>query len=291
MKKIIALTLAIAFVLSAAGCGKGEDELIYRSSKSESDMETKDLDIGITPSERKTSEEDETYSYNDISFEQITFSIREDYKLSSDNVWINESGSFVSAASFPDALTGTDNSSIRSSLSVYAAVDDMKIKEWTEVEGQQAVISASDESTNLLFFVDTKLYILVCGSMEEEEMYRVFDSIEINEFSADEQTFEPVKDSVSVGKSNALESAKSYIKYDAFSYESLVDQLEFEGYTHEEAVYGADNCGADWYEEAAECAQSYMKYSSFSRSDLYDQLIFEDFTPSQAEYGLSAVGY
>ena len=122
-------------------------------------------------------------------------------------------------------------------------------------------------------------------------MYRVFDSIEINESSADEQTIEPVKDSVSVGKSNALESAKSYIKYSAFSYESLVDQLEFEGYTHEEAVYGADNCGADWYEEAAECAQSYMKYSSFSRSDLYDQLIFEDFTPSQAEYGLSAVGY
>ncbi|MBQ6524668.1 MAG: Ltp family lipoprotein [Atopobiaceae bacterium] len=71
----------------------------------------------------------------------------------------------------------------------------------------------------------------------------------------------------------------------------LVGQLEFEGYTHEEATFAADNCGADWNEQAAKCAQSYLEYTSFSRQGLIDQLVFEGFTYEQAEYGVSAVGY
>lgn len=71
----------------------------------------------------------------------------------------------------------------------------------------------------------------------------------------------------------------------------LVGQLEFEGYTHEEATFAADNCGADWNEQAAKCAQNYLEYSSFSRQGLIDQLVFEGFTYEQAEYGVSAAGY
>lgn len=94
-----------------------------------------------------------------------------------------------------------------------------------------------------------------------------------------------------MGEKNALTQAKSYLKYSAFSYTGLIEQLEYEGYTTKEATYGADNCGADWNEQAAKMAASYMKYSSFSRQSLYDQLVYEGFTAKQAEYGVKSVGY
>lgn len=73
--------------------------------------------------------------------------------------------------------------------------------------------------------------------------------------------------------------------------QGLIEQLLYEKYTQEEAVYAADNCGADWFEQAAKCAQSYMEYSSFSRQDLLDQLLYEGFTQEQAEYGVQSAGY
>lgn len=107
-----------------------------------------------------------------------------------------------------------------------------------------------------------------------------------------ESTTEAKKnEDISLGMKNALSKAKDYLDTMPFSYERLVEQLEFEGYTNEEAVYGADNCGADWNEQAAEKAQDYLDTMSFSRQSLIDQLIFEGFTEEQAEYGVTAVGY
>lgn len=94
------------------------------------------------------------------------------------------------------------------------------------------------------------------------------------------------------GERNALKSAKSYINYGTgLSYSGLIDQLEFEGYSHSEAVYGADNCGASWKQQAVKCATAYLKYSSFSRSGLIDQLEFDGFTHEQAVYGAEQNGY
>jgi hypothetical protein len=98
-------------------------------------------------------------------------------------------------------------------------------------------------------------------------------------------------DSATFGEKNAVKKAQDYLAYSAFSYSGLVKQLEFEGYTHEEAVYGVDKCGADWNEQAAKMAQDYLDYSSFSRTELISQLEFEGFTQQQAEYGAQAVGY
>ena len=58
----------------------------------------------------------------------------------------------------------------------------------------------------------------------------------------------------------------------------------------DQATYGADNCGADWNEQAAQTAQDYLDYTSFSRDGLIDQLQFEGFTYDQAVYGVNAVG-
>jgi uncharacterized repeat protein (TIGR02543 family) len=92
------------------------------------------------------------------------------------------------------------------------------------------------------------------------------------------------------GEKNALASAKDYLRVDEFSHDGLVDQLEYEGYTHSEAVYGADLCGADWYEQAVKCAKSYLKVDEFSRSGLIDQLEYEGFTSDQAVYGVDHCG-
>lgn len=96
---------------------------------------------------------------------------------------------------------------------------------------------------------------------------------------------------VTLGEKNALSKAIDYLAYSSFSYKSLLEQLEFEGFTTEEATYGVDNCGADWNEQAVKKAKDYMKYSSFSKNSLIEQLEFEGFTHDQAVYGATSVGY
>lgn len=98
-------------------------------------------------------------------------------------------------------------------------------------------------------------------------------------------------ETTTLGQRNALAKAEQYLSIMAFSHRGLVAQLKFEGYTTDEATYGADNCGANWNEQAAKKAQQYMELMSFSRQRLIDQLKYDGFTQSQAEYGASAVGY
>jgi nucleoside-specific outer membrane channel protein Tsx len=93
-----------------------------------------------------------------------------------------------------------------------------------------------------------------------------------------------------LGQKNALQSAKDYLKYQAFSKKGLFDQLKFEGYTNSQATYAVNNVNANWNTQAYKSAKSYLKYQSFSRSGLIDQLIFEGFTRSQATYGVNKVG-
>lgn len=93
-----------------------------------------------------------------------------------------------------------------------------------------------------------------------------------------------------VSQKNAVQTAKSYLNYTAFSYDGLVAQLEYEQFSHADAVYGVDNSGANWNEQAAKMAKQYMDYSAFSRGSLIEQLKYEKFTQEQAEYGANAVG-
>ena len=93
------------------------------------------------------------------------------------------------------------------------------------------------------------------------------------------------------GEINALASALLYLQVSSFSYSGLIDQLEYEGYTEQEAKYGADYCGADWNEQAAKSAKSYLDILPFSRSELIEQLEYEGFTHDQAVYGVEQNGY
>lgn len=94
-----------------------------------------------------------------------------------------------------------------------------------------------------------------------------------------------------MSQKNALSKAQDYLSFTAFSYSGLISQLEYEGFSTEDATYAVDNCGADWNEQAAKKAQDYLDYSSFSRQGLIEQLEYEGFSAEQAEYGVTAVGY
>lgn len=94
-----------------------------------------------------------------------------------------------------------------------------------------------------------------------------------------------------VGQKNALNRALDYLDYNEFSRQGLIDQLLYDGYTQEEAEYGADHTNANWDEEAALKAMDYLSVMSFSRQRLIEQLIFDGFTQEQAEYGVTRNGY
>ena len=101
---------------------------------------------------------------------------------------------------------------------------------------------------------------------------------------------EAPKPTATVSQKNAVRKAKSYISTSAFSHDGLVAQLEYEQFSNADAIYGADNSGADWNEQAAKKAKSYMDTSSFSRGSLISQLEYEKFTPEQAAHGADSVG-
>ena len=99
-----------------------------------------------------------------------------------------------------------------------------------------------------------------------------------------------IDDGATVGQKNALRAARSYLDSMAFSYTGLIDQLEYEGFTRSEATYGADKCGADWFEQALKSAIDYLDSSSFSYTGLIDQLEYEGFTAAEATYGATNCG-
>ena len=114
--------------------------------------------------------------------------------------------------------------------------------------------------------------------------------VETGAVEDDEVETGEAEEAVSLGKKNALRSAESYLDVMAFSRSGLINQLEYEGYTTEEAEYAVANCGADWKEQAVRKAESYLDIMSFSRSGLIDQLEYEGYTTEEAEYAVDKIG-
>lgn len=88
----------------------------------------------------------------------------------------------------------------------------------------------------------------------------------------------------------ALKKVNNYLQYSSFSYNGLINQLEFDGFSLADAVYAINNCGADWNEQAVKMAQDYLKYNIFSYRKLLQELQYEGFTYDQAIYGVENCG-
>lgn len=185
---------------------------------------------------------------------------------------------------------------------------------WTYYENEDienAYLMTDEDGSEKLAVIpegNTSAMLVYDFSFEEDQVMLVYgkDGTNINDFgfietpnttynnndsrseAKDSQQNEPVTD-MSNGEYNALQKACDYLDYTAFSYEGLIEQLEYEGFTYSEAKYAADHCGADWYEQAALKAQEYLDYTSFSKNGLIEQLEYEGFTYDQAAYGAEKV--
>lgn len=102
---------------------------------------------------------------------------------------------------------------------------------------------------------------------------------------------EAPKPQLSIAQKNAVAKGESYLSFMGFSRSGLIGQLEYEGFSTEDATFAADYIAPDWNAECAEKAKSYMEFQSFSRDGLYDQLAYEGFADSEIQAGLAAVGY
>lgn len=106
-------------------------------------------------------------------------------------------------------------------------------------------------------------------------------------------TLTTIEDAIATEESsqqNAVERAKSYLEYSSFSHKSLIKQLEYEGFSRQDAVYGADNCNADWKEQAIKRAQWHLDFGEFAYKDLIRQLEYEGFSHEDAVYGVENCG-
>ena len=105
-----------------------------------------------------------------------------------------------------------------------------------------------------------------------------------------EYRFEPELPLSPVSQQNAVSAAEDYLEMSPFSLQGLIKQLEYEGYSTEDATYAVAHITVDWNQQAVKSAQGYLEMSPFSRSSLIEQLEYEGFTPSQAVYGVAATG-
>lgn len=154
-----------------------------------------------------------------------------------------------------------------------------------DVNGKDVMTFVYDGTTYAPLRALAEAYGLEVGWDNEQRMATV------NKPHDTDKTEHTAPTTVTLGMKNALAKARTYLNYIPFSYKGMINQLEFDGYTHEEAVYGADNCDADWYEQAVRKARQYLNLMSFSRSGLINQLEFDGFTPDQAEYAANQMGY
>ena len=157
-------------------------------------------------------------------------------------------------------------------------------------------VSGIDFIGNMIVFVDDEskntILISLLNSTEAEyshfdDFYKIVDSISKRTESANSGEG---SDDIPIEYNNALKAAKNYLEYTAFSYNGLVSQLEYEGYSNEACTYAVDNCNADWNEQALNSAINYLEYTAFSYSGLISQLEYEGFTSDQATYGADNCG-
>ncbi|WP_294753285.1 Ltp family lipoprotein [uncultured Ruminococcus sp.] len=130
------------------------------------------------------------------------------------------------------------------------------------------------------FNKDVEIVITYHLKIEDDPAYNSSSSSENTNRLSD---FE-VDSSLTQGQKNALRSAKNYISIMDFSRDGLIDQLQYEGYSYDDATYAADNCSANWSAEALESAKNYIKHDSFSYNGLIEQLEYEQYTYDQAVY-------
>lgn len=124
----------------------------------------------------------------------------------------------------------------------------------------------------------------------------IFDALAIQQYVGGERdtiidTIPDDKRKPTSNEVHALERAKEYLEIISFSRKGLIEQLEYDGFTEQEATYGVDNCEANWNEQAKKTAKMYVEMMQLPKENLIQQLKYEGFTNEQIEYAILAIGY
>jgi hypothetical protein len=64
----------------------------------------------------------------------------------------------------------------------------------------------------------------------------------------------------------------------------LIDQLEWEGFSTDEATYGTDSTGADWYSQAYGKAVELMA-EGYTEQEAYEYLLNDYYAEDEAWFG------
>ena len=130
MKKIIALTLALTFVLSTAGCGNSKEDETLEKTESASAIETSQ---SVT--------EKEEYTYVSRAYEDISFQVRDDFEHEYKNSWDSDTGEKFVIKIIEDAVSNTDETELQTSLDNYANSDNQQIIKWVTIDGNEAIVT------------------------------------------------------------------------------------------------------------------------------------------------------
>ena len=128
----------------------------------------------------------------------------------------------------------------------------------------------------------------------------ILNTIETIEVPTIEQAQEPIYETTQTperaqtptttpSQRNAIGSAEQFLQVSSFSRSSLISQLEFGGFSNEDATFAVDNITVDWYEQAVRSADGFLAVSAFSRTSLIDQLVFGGFTQNQATHAVDNI--
>jgi SOS response regulatory protein OraA/RecX len=87
-----------------------------------------------------------------------------------------------------------------------------------------------------------------------------------------------------------FEDACAYLEEGGFSKKGLQEQLEFDGYSREEANSAIKKCNANWLAQAVMGAKSYLDTQGFSKKGLQEQLEYDGFESHEAKYATENCG-
>ena len=325
MKRTLCLLLSAIMALALVGCNETEtnksvsgasskaaepakslvDEEASASSDSAESNVSKKSEYGVTyyvPSAWIEQPSDSgTFYYPEqsvSSVNEIVFTSYSDISTSTPSETVTVLDAYADGMGEGDDVTGFEKESCTVAgvdarkLTYRLCVDEAEydVVSYVFPVGRDGVFSMSFASSGKADIDYSLYYDLILDTIElpdVESDAESADSTDTNKATSTKEE-EAQDDSLTTEQSSALQKADDYLSISAFSHDGLVDQLEYEGFSTEDATYAADNCGADWNEQAAKKAQDYRDMQAFSHKGLVDQLEYEGFTAEQAEYGASA---
>ncbi len=275
-KYLISKTMFLAgvLVLTAVGCGDDSSSDLNNDIQIASNEQN---EVVSTPIEDEDDKESET----------------EDEKLA-ENITNGQKNALGSAESYLMFMGFSKNGLIEQlEFDGYTEEEAIFAVENVDVDwNEQAVLSAENYLSFMSFSRSELIEQLKFDGFTTEQATFALDYIENAQAeNTPNESLDAGSSEVTMGQKNALGSAEDYLVFMSFSREGLIDQLKFDGYSDDEAVYAVDNVGADWNEQAVMSAESYTMFMSFSKQGLIDQLKFDGFTTEQATYAVTELGY